>query len=150
MHNTIDAAVGYPTVLTGRKIVHLLFVHLKSYDITPEQWTVLRYLGEQDGITQKELSQKSGKDQATLTRILDNMDRKTWIERKANSNDRRSFLVYLTDSGERLRHVLEPSIEKVYQKVFNGISEEQIALLKITLEHMERNIEIALEEEKVK
>lgn len=141
MEQTYDVAVGYPTVLTGRKIVYLLSIYLRPFDITPEQWTVLRYLGEQDGISQKELSSKSEKDQGTLARILDNMDRKHWIERKTNNKDRRSFLVFLTPEGRHLKEQLEPGIEKLFQQVFAGVTAETLDCFLNCLEQLKSNIE---------
>lgn len=141
MKETYDEFIGYPTVLLGRKIVYLLAIYLRPYGITPEQWTVLRYLGQEDGITQKELSGKSGKDPGTLARILDIMDRKNWIERKTNNNDRRSFLVCLTNEGEHLRKKLKPFIESIYENVFKDITEDQLECFLNCLEQLEQNIE---------
>ncbi|MFC7392738.1 MarR family winged helix-turn-helix transcriptional regulator [Scopulibacillus cellulosilyticus] len=150
MLKTLDVSVGYPTVLTGRKIVHFLYIHLRLYDITPEQWTVLRYLGGQDGITQKDLSQKSGKDQATVTRILDILDRKGWIERRANADDRRSYLVYFTEEGKALRDKLEPLMQEIYEKVFDGISEEKLEVFLEVLSQVNDNLEYEFEKQMVK
>lgn len=144
MKATYDRTVGYPTVLTGRKIVYLLSISLRPYEITPEQWTVLRFLGEEDGIAQKALSEKSGKDPGTLARILDIMDRKKWVKRITNTKDRRSFLICLTNEGERLREELEPLIENIYEKVFQDISEKQLEDFLLCLETLEKNVEAML------
>ncbi len=141
MDHTYDVAAGYPTVLTGRKIVYVLSVYLRPFGITPEQWTVLRYLGEKDGISQKQLSKKSEKDQGTLARILDNMDRKSWIDRKTDEKDRRSSLVYLKPDGRALIDLLEPEIEHVYQQVFNGVTDDQLESFLQCLKLMGDNID---------
>lgn len=148
--HTFDRTVGYPTVLTGRKIVRLLFLNLRMYDITPEQWTVLRFLGERDGITQKELSDLTGKDQPTLTRILTIMDRKGWIDRRANREDRRSFLVWLTGNGLDLLEQLRPLVEASFERMLDGISEEQLQILRQVLQELDRNIENEFERLKIK
>ncbi|MBM7646553.1 DNA-binding MarR family transcriptional regulator [Scopulibacillus daqui] len=150
MFNSLDVSIGYPTVLTGRRIVHFLYSHLRLYDITPEQWTILRYLGGQDGITQKELSQKSGKDQATVTRILDILDRKELIVRQSNASDRRSFLVYLTEEGKALRDTIEPIMQEIYEKVFNGIPEEKLEIFLEVLNQVNENLEYELEKQTVR
>lgn len=150
MRETYDESIGYPTVLTGRKIVHLLHLFLRPYGITPEQWTILRFLAEQDGITQKQLSHISGKDQPTVTRILDIMDREAWIERRANSADRRSFLIFLTEKGKRLFTQLRPIVAEAFLMILDGIREEELTALKRILHRMNDNIEHAIERLAVK
>lgn len=43
----------------------------KGFDITVDQWTILKALYETDQLSQKELAKRCGKDQPTLTRIVD-------------------------------------------------------------------------------
>lgn len=103
MSTSWEESFGYCTVQTGRNITRFLTLCLKNHDITPEQWTVIKRLADQDGISQKELSRNVDKDQATLTRILDILERKELIQKQMNKEDRRSFLIYLTDRAERSR-----------------------------------------------
>ena len=44
-------------------------------EITPEQWTVLIFLWEKDGVTQQELCNATFKDKPSMTRLIDNMER---------------------------------------------------------------------------
>lgn len=150
MFDTFDRTIGYPTVLTGRKIVRLLFLSLRPYDITPEQWTILRFLGEQDRISQKELSEISGKDQPTVTRILDIMKRKGWIRREANNEDRRSFLICITMEGQMLLDRLVPVVEAAFEKVLAGISEQQLQGLQHILRQLDANLENEFDKQKVR
>lgn len=43
----------------------------QDFDITIDQWAVIKILYNADPMTQKELSEESSKDQPTLTRIID-------------------------------------------------------------------------------
>lgn len=149
MDDTYDKTIGYPTVLTGRKIVRLLFLSLRAYDITPEQWTILRFLGDHGEIAQKELSEMSGKDQPTVTRILNIMNRKGWISRMENNRDRRSFFICLTSDGKKLLDQLRPVVEETFTKVLNGISDEQMKNLMHILSLLDANLENEFEKQKV-
>jgi DNA-binding MarR family transcriptional regulator len=75
---------------------------LKDYNISTEQWSVLNmvYIGK--GCNQKCLAEMLFKDRAALTRILDILENKKLIKKDTSPNDRREFLVYLTDSGLNL------------------------------------------------
>lgn len=147
MFETYDKSIGYPTVLTGRKIVRLLFLNLRAYDITPEQWTILRFLGDNERISQKELSEVSGKDQPTVTRILNIMDRKEWISRVANDQDRRSFFICLTERGRNLLEHLRPVVEETFEKALAGISAAQMEGFKQILKQVNDNLDDEFEKQ---
>ncbi|OIK05183.1 MarR family transcriptional regulator [Bacillus sp. MUM 13] len=132
--------VGMLISQTSRNLLRFLALQLKEYEVTPEQWSVLKSLGIHDGVTQKELSQKTDKDQATLTRILDILERKLLIERRPNKEDRRSFLIHITEAGKNLKEHLYPFIEGLYGKqLLNGISEENLNLLQQVLIQINEN-----------
>ena len=66
-------------ILNGRvsaAINRQLSRNFKKYEvnITPEQWTVLIYLWEKDGVTQQELCNATYKDKPSMTRLIDNME----------------------------------------------------------------------------
>ena len=46
-------------------------------EISPEQWTVLIFLWEKDGVTQQELCNATFKDKPSMTRLIDNMEHLT-------------------------------------------------------------------------
>ena len=51
-------------------------------DITPEQWTVLLFLWEKDGVTQQELCNATFKDKPSMTRLIDNMEREDFRQER--------------------------------------------------------------------
>jgi MarR family transcriptional regulator for hemolysin len=126
----IDESLGYILGKTYRKLVQIVSSRFKTYDITLEQWSVLYRLNEKEGISQKELAMLADKDQPTITRILDCLERKAWIRREQNAKDRRSFLIYATESGKKLSEMLAPVEKQTIQDVMAGIPEEQRELLK--------------------
>lgn len=140
MLHSLDESIGFMTAQTHRAMIRLLTTHLKTYQITPEQWTVLKRLNKHGDLTQKELSQVAEKDKATLTRILDILGRKKLIERKPNSQDKRSFLVGLTQTGELLYETVKPTIEMLFSEtIAAGISEEELELFYHVLTRLREN-----------
>jgi DNA-binding MarR family transcriptional regulator len=132
----LDDSIGFILNHAGRRVSQLFTSRLQPYGITTEQWTVLSRLAEQDGISQKLLAQRAEKDQTNLTRILDQLERKGLVERKANAADRRSFLTYITAKGKELQGTLAPIEQRVVQEVTEGLSAGQIAELRTLLTHM--------------
>ncbi|MGR3765700.1 MarR family winged helix-turn-helix transcriptional regulator [Rossellomorea sp. NS-SX7] len=142
MQDTRDESIGLFTSNTVKNIIRFLSVNIKNFDITPEQWTVLKRLSENDGINQKELAIKAEKDQPTVTRILDILERKELIIKEKNKEDRRSFLLFITDKGNAVKEELSPVIEKIWEeKILTGISEEELNVYRNVLVKMNENIE---------
>ena len=78
-------------------------------------------LWEKDGLKFKELAEKVNMDGATLTGILDRMERSGFVERKDDPEDRRSLLVYLTakskSQGQEIVHLADGFDDDVRQQV---------------------------------
>ncbi|MCY8913922.1 MarR family winged helix-turn-helix transcriptional regulator [Bacillus atrophaeus] len=134
-----EELIGY-NIKTSRRIIRFLAIHLKEDGITPEQWTVLKRVGESRGISQKELSARADKDQATLTKILDLLEKKNFIRREANPRDRRSFLVVLTEAGEELKQSLTDKVEILFAGLLENTSDEDLAVFLGILDRINGNI----------
>lgn len=140
MFESYDKNIGNFTSLVNKKMVYFLNSQLGVFDITAEQWQVLLTLSKQNGISQKILSQAVNKDQPTLTRMLDILERKALVERHASKEDRRSFSIYITEKGLDLTDKLIPYIEDIFKKILNGISENDLKIYLDVLTKIDNNI----------
>ncbi|WP_408007575.1 MarR family winged helix-turn-helix transcriptional regulator [Pseudalkalibacillus sp. A8] len=145
MGMTKDKAIGSATVRLSKKLTRIVNVYLKPYHITTEQWSVLRTLNEADHISQKQLSKRSDKDQATLTKILDLLEKNEYIDRIPNPSDRRSFLIKITDKGITLTEKILPYLEEIYLEIILGIDEDDLQIYQDVLLSLEDNIDTLLE-----
>lgn len=71
-------------------------------DLTVPQADVLFTLGNTQGLTCKQIGEKTLITKGTLTGVLDRLEAKRLIRREPLSEDRRSTRVQLTPAGERL------------------------------------------------
>ncbi|MUG46432.1 MarR family winged helix-turn-helix transcriptional regulator [Paenibacillus woosongensis] len=126
----IKDSLGYIITNTGRKITQHLTQRFHEFGITSEQWGVLQTLTEEEGITQAELSRRTEKDPTNVTRILDQLERKEFIRRGANKEDRRSYLIHVTESGRSLSQRLLPIETEFTQSYLKDLTEEELALLR--------------------
>ncbi|WP_243689260.1 MarR family winged helix-turn-helix transcriptional regulator [Geotalea toluenoxydans] len=69
----LDESIGFVVNQTALKLRTEMARRLKPFGLTPEQWSVLNRLAEQDGISQRELATRTFKDQPTTARILDKL-----------------------------------------------------------------------------
>jgi DNA-binding MarR family transcriptional regulator len=132
--------IGFIFNNASRKFNQFAMSFFKPYDLTPEQAGVIRRLGEQEGISQKELSIRMVKDQTNITRLLDQLEKKKLVRRVPNKEDRRSFLAYLTESGKEMNKKIILVESEIMEIVFKGLSEERITLWKEVIEEIAGNI----------
>lgn len=132
--------IGFIFNNASRKFNQFATSFFKPYDLTPEQAGIIRRLGEQEGISQKELSIRMAKDQTNITRLLDQLEKKKLVRRGPNKEDRRSFLAYLTESGKEMNEKIMLIESEIMEIVFKGLSEERITLWKEVIEEIAGNI----------
>ncbi len=76
--------------------------HIRSLGLTCSQFDVIATLGDTDGLTCKELSEKTLVTKGTLTGVVDRLEKRGLVERVSCPEDRRSTYIRLTTKGETL------------------------------------------------
>ena len=109
-------------------------------DITAEQWALLCLLWRSDGLTQQEIADASFKDKASITRIVNGMEKRHLIVRIHDRDDRRSNRIFLTRDGRELRDVLVPIADVVLRQATRGFSDREVAILKKQLDRIYANL----------
>ncbi len=97
-------------------------------DITVEQWRMLFYLWEKDGISQQELAGISNKEKSTITRQLTDLERKGLIERLAGESDKRNKLIFLTGKGAAIKDIAIKSSEEITRSSEADLTEEEMSV----------------------
>ena len=97
--------------------------------ITFEMLQVLSSLWHEQGITQQELAARICKDKACLTSLMNNLEKKGYVCRKEDPNDRRNKRVYLTPEGEEFRRKIHPILNQAYAQAECTIGLESIGII---------------------
>lgn len=113
---------------------------LSEYDISAAQSVLIRRLCEKDCLTQQELARDTYLKPSSLTLMVDKMEKKGFVERKAKKDDRRAFLVCLTKKGKELEKIINIASSKVEEEAFKGVSMENKKLLINTLKTIYVNV----------
>jgi len=69
-------------------------------DVRAGQYAVLLAIRENPGFTQSAISLALGIQRANFVSLLDELEERGWVERRASPKDRRSFALHLTKQGE--------------------------------------------------
>jgi DNA-binding MarR family transcriptional regulator len=114
---------------------------IKEFDISPEQWSLIFRVVENEGLTQKELSDTTYKDQANITRSIDRLEKKGFLNRVSNSNDRRIINLFPTQKAKELVEKIVPISNEYNKQLSQGLSknesEELLRLLNIIYKNVE-------------
>ncbi|TSD64990.1 winged helix-turn-helix transcriptional regulator [Inquilinus sp. KBS0705] len=111
-----------------------------SFDITVDQWLILKSLDNDKYLKQKELAEITGKDNPTLTRIIDLLCKKGLTERVMHKDDRRSFTVHLTLLGAAKLTELAPQVDDIRMKAWENLTEQDYEQLKTILNKIYQNL----------
>ncbi|EOZ93230.1 Transcriptional regulator, MarR family [Indibacter alkaliphilus LW1] len=114
---------------------------LSDFDITVDQWLVMKNLSENELLSQSELAQLVFKDQPTLTRIIDILTKKDYVERLPHPQDRRSFQLVLTELGKDKVKELKPQVASIREKAWENLNESDFLEFKRILNTIYSNLE---------
>lgn len=138
-------AIGFAMGVTHRRMSALFQQRLSGHGITPEQWSALNQIDRSQGLIQKELANRTGKDKPTTTRILEHLERKGLIFKKPGEHDRRCFLVYCTEAGSALIRETTAIEDGVTAEVRRCMSDEEYDSLMALLVRIQHHVESKLE-----
>ena len=110
-------------------------------DLTPEQYFMLYRLNEGDGRSQIELADRVLVDRPNVTRLVDALEKKKLVRRAADEHDRRKTLVFLTQDGRRSIRKLLKVIVSARKRIFAGVTQKEVDLLRSVLTRVEANIQ---------
>lgn len=77
-------------------------VRKAGYDITIDQWLILKSLSENTNLTQNELTKVVFKDAASISRIVELLVKRDYLTREIDKSDRRKISLKLTEKGQRI------------------------------------------------
>ena len=121
----MDTSLHYLTMANQMLIQKRLLERVKASGLTLGQPKVLDYLKNHDGASQKEIAAGCFIEAGSLTSILNRMEEKGLIERRMLNGNRRTFHIFMTESGKKNQKLVEEAFKKIEKIALNGISEEE-------------------------
>ena len=121
----MDDSFHYLSMINHMTVQKKLMEQLKDTGLTLGQPKVLDYLKDHDGVSQKEIAAGCLIEAGSLTSILNRMEEKDLIERKMLNGNRRTFHIFMTESGKKNQKLVEETFEKIEETALNNVSEEE-------------------------
>lgn len=123
-------------------IERLLNSELAEYGLTYTQATVIGYLKRKEGqdTCQRDIEASLGLAHPTVSSILRRMEEKGMIQTENREEDHRYKHITLTPASEQLVHELRRRINGIEQRLYTGLSDEELASLNRMMQKMLHNI----------
>ena len=114
------------------KVYQKLLMNLKKgfsesgIEVTPIQVMLLFFLQKNDGSSLTQISQGLMLENPTVTGLIDRLEKSGYVKRSDHPNDRRVYLVYLTEKGSRVAEKALPIVKKLNEEIKKGYSKKEI------------------------
>ncbi|MBM4311038.1 MAG: MarR family transcriptional regulator [Deltaproteobacteria bacterium] len=134
--------VGPMLIRTARAVGNMLqrmFVS-RGFDISAEHWTIMANLFfRQNGQFQQQLADRTYKDKAAITRLVDGLEKRGLVIREEDNTDRRQKKIYLTEKGEKLMDELLPVAKMAQKRGLQGVEPEKMVVFEEVLQQIFKN-----------
>lgn len=110
--------------------------HIRQMGLTSPQFDVIATLGNSSGMTMNCLAEKTLVTKGTLTGIVDRLEQKGLVRREVPPDNRRCFMIVLTEKGESVFQEIFPAHIAYLKERLGSLSLEEIATMQVTLQKL--------------
>ena len=112
----------------------------RNDQILAQEYGDMLALIEQEGLYQKELAEALEIENATMVRLLDGLERQSFIERQTVQGDRRAKRVVMTAEGKILAEQVVKLAGDVREDLLEGVSDEELSIALNVLRKMSESM----------
>ncbi|MEZ5855432.1 MAG: MarR family transcriptional regulator [Hyphomicrobiaceae bacterium] len=98
---------------------------VKGLGITRPQWLALTRLKRKPGASQSELADMMEIERAPAGKIVDRLQERGWLERRADPDDRRINRIFLTELGERVHAAIWPIGQSTVSEALSDLTSHE-------------------------
>jgi DNA-binding MarR family transcriptional regulator len=115
-----------PLHKASRQISVYLETHTQELGVSPIEGHVLTFLRSYAPTPIGELVRVFGIKQSTFTSMLDRLEEAGFIRREINRDDRRSFMIHISDAGRELAERLNERLEALEASIRERVSARDV------------------------
>jgi DNA-binding MarR family transcriptional regulator len=97
-------------------------------DVTSVQFASMQAIELHGEMEQSQIAQSIHYDKATIGGVIDRLEKRGWVERKANPKDRRAKLVTLTREGRKALEEITPVVNALQDQVVANLNDDERAM----------------------
>jgi len=123
-HGILPALIGYQLRLAQLAVFRDFEHTVGELGVSPGRVGVLVLVSCNPGITQSRLAEAVGLDRSTLVPVLDDLERRSLVERR-RGEDRRTNGLWLTPSGKQMLGRVKRRVLAHERRMFSGMSDRE-------------------------
>lgn len=135
-----------PLHKASRQISVYLEAHTRELGVSPAEGHLLTYLRSYTPAPIGELVRVFGLKQSTLTSMLDRLEEAGFVRREINRDDRRSFLIRISDAGRELADRLNKILEILEEEIRERVSSRDLKGFQAVMSAVEEVTRVRLRE----
>jgi DNA-binding MarR family transcriptional regulator len=112
----------------------------RCHGLTRAQWVILVWLDRQPGLSQKELAEILEVEPITVARLIDRLEERGMVERRADPADRRVWRLHLLPPARPVLEALHEERAAMLAYATLGLAPETIAIAAAALAQMKNNV----------
>jgi len=112
------------------------------------EFKCLRLFGSDDNLNNKEIAKRMNLSPSRLTRIIDGLVQKGYMQREIDQKDRRNMRVSLSRRGKSLTSKLDKAFVNLHSEILQDIDAPQHKSLIVAMDNLNRAIENWLQKPK--
>jgi len=97
----------------------------EQHGLTQAEFRCLRLFSANENVNNKQIAERMGLSPSRLTRIIDGLVKKGYINREIDNSDRRNMRVYLSSKGVEIVELLNKAYVNIHQEILEDIDESQ-------------------------
>lgn len=109
--------------------------------VVPSHGDIITFLLKYGAMPMQELAKRVDRTKATLTVLIDKLEKLELVKRTRSSTDNRVIIIELTQKGLDLKPVFERISHDLNEKVYKGFSEEEADLADMLMDRIRKNLE---------
>jgi DNA-binding MarR family transcriptional regulator len=127
LNSKVQATTSDGVLISLRRIIQAIDIHsrqlARQHGITTPQLIILKQIEGKETITVTQLAKQVSLKQATVTDILNRLERKGLVQRQKDTGDRRRVLVKETDAGKKLLEAAPSPLQDTFLEKFENIED---------------------------
>lgn len=120
---------------------------LSQFGLGKGQPPILKHLSLNDGCKQSEIAKFEHLTAATVTVMLQTMEKNGLIERRSDEKDLRIMRVYITPKGLDVQKKCDEAIEEMEKKIYEDFTDDEIEVFRNLLTKKRNRLKVLLETE---
>lgn len=135
-----DDSIGFLVWDAKRVLTQVFSARIARHGLSYGLWPFMRALAAENGLTQRELSERVHMKGPTTVAAINRLERKGLVRRVRSRTDGRKINVYLTDKGRKVLDKVAPEIDQVHRQALAKVSARQQDAFRHLLRRFRNNL----------